>query len=57
MKRNDGVNSKKGDNDPTAGVPIVLTSSPNEISEYNLDPFVAFLSSFPNNFLSGERRP
>ncbi len=32
------------------GFPIVLTSPPNEISDYNLDPFVAFLSSFPNNF-------
>lgn len=39
-----------GSSDNPVGVPIVLTSPPNEISDYNLDPFVAFLSSFPNNF-------
>ena len=38
-------------NNSTEGVPIVLTSPPNEISDYNLDPFVAFLSSFPNNLI------
>lgn len=38
-------------NNSSEGVPIVLTSPPNEISDFNLDPFVAFLSSFPNNYL------
>lgn len=38
-------------NNSSEGVPIVLTSPPNEISDYNLDPFVAFLSSFPDNYL------
>ena len=36
-------------NSKSEGVPIVLTSPPNEISDYNLDPFMVFLSSFPNN--------
>ena len=44
-------NNRNRNNHCTDGVPIVLTSPPNEISDYNLDPFVAFLSSFPNNFL------
>ena len=44
-------NNKTHSNIPADGAPIVLTSPPNEISDYNLDPFVAFLSSFPNNFL------
>jgi radical SAM superfamily enzyme YgiQ (UPF0313 family) len=50
MVFNEIFNSLNKNNSPE-GVPIVLTSPPNEISDYNLDPFVAFLSSFPNNFL------
>ncbi|UCE36891.1 MAG: B12-binding domain-containing radical SAM protein [Thermoplasmata archaeon] len=51
MVKNGSTSKGHLKNSSFRGVPIVLTSPPNEISDYNLDPFVAFLSSFPSNFL------